>query len=393
MRRRQGFTIVELLVSMALILFVMAILSEAFIMATQSLRDFKAAGDLAEKLRATTTLLRRDLAAQHFDGARRLSDASFWTAGPPTQGFFRIYQSGTGIKEGANLEGVPVYLTDGSTNGNHLLHMAVNIPTTSGKQPSDFFTVPLPGDPTSPLNYPNPEARYQDTSGTNMYTYQWAEVMYFLRPAVNANSIQDQTTGKPAIPLYSLYRRQLVAVPPSTTNPSQTVPGPAYSEVSQFSGTFNQAEDLTQPVRRFGLTGLEGTPSNTAPVTGVPTYPILGNSNDLLLTDVISFDIRILLAGSSTFVDLSQVQTYNTLGNPKYSPTAPPYVFDTWSNNAGSSYYSPTWPLGVTSPNAIIPLYQDAKSNKIQIIAIQIVLRVWDPKTSMTRQVRLVQNL
>src|SRR5262245_61577955 len=51
MRRRSGFTIVELLVAMALILFIMAILSEAFVAGLKSVRDLKAVADMAERLR------------------------------------------------------------------------------------------------------------------------------------------------------------------------------------------------------------------------------------------------------------------------------------------------------------------------------------------------------
>src|SRR5436309_15567765 len=111
MRRRllrRAFTLVELLVAMALIMFILAILSVAFTSATQSFRDLKAAGDLAERLRAVSGQLRRELAADHFEGKKRLSQDKFWVHGPPEQGFFRLWQ---GTAPGANnpsytLEGV-----------------------------------------------------------------------------------------------------------------------------------------------------------------------------------------------------------------------------------------------------------------------------------------------
>ena len=84
MRRRTGFSLVEVLVSMALILFIMSILAGAFGAASQAVSDLKAAGDLAEKLRAATSVLKRDLEAPHFyDGVNgssqiHLSDANFW---------------------------------------------------------------------------------------------------------------------------------------------------------------------------------------------------------------------------------------------------------------------------------------------------------------------------
>src|SRR5262245_3587679 len=103
MKRRSGFTITELLVAMALIIFIMAVLSEAFSAGMNAFRRLKAIGDMNERLRTATAVLRRYLAADHFDYKKRLSDADFWrngpTAGnpgspysPPREGFFRIYQ-------------------------------------------------------------------------------------------------------------------------------------------------------------------------------------------------------------------------------------------------------------------------------------------------------------
>src|SRR3954471_20148292 len=100
MRRRQGFTLVELMVAMALIVFIMAILAQAFGAASKTFRDLKGAGDLAERLRAINTMLRRDLAADHFEGKKRLSDPNFWSQGPPREGFFRLFQGGPSVSEG-----------------------------------------------------------------------------------------------------------------------------------------------------------------------------------------------------------------------------------------------------------------------------------------------------
>lgn len=66
MHRRSGFTITEMLVSMALIMFIMVILSEAFVAALESFRQLKAVGDMETNLRTAATILRRDLQADHF---------------------------------------------------------------------------------------------------------------------------------------------------------------------------------------------------------------------------------------------------------------------------------------------------------------------------------------
>ncbi|MFM7112782.1 MAG: PilW family protein, partial [Planctomycetota bacterium] len=78
---RKGFTLVELLVAMALILFIMSIVSVAFVDSTESFRIFRARAELSEKLRFITQTLRADLRANHFENNRRLSDPDFWEVG------------------------------------------------------------------------------------------------------------------------------------------------------------------------------------------------------------------------------------------------------------------------------------------------------------------------
>src|SRR5438045_4919227 len=94
MRRRTGFTIVELLVTMALIVFVLAILATAFSEGMKTFRHLKGIGDMNQRLGTVKVLLRADLEARHFEGERRLSDTDFWTVNrrPPREGFFRVWQ-------------------------------------------------------------------------------------------------------------------------------------------------------------------------------------------------------------------------------------------------------------------------------------------------------------
>jgi type II secretory pathway pseudopilin PulG len=91
---RNAFTLVEMLVATALVMFIMLILSEAFVAGLEAFRTLKAIGDMEERLRAATTAIREDLRADHFDGKHRLSDPMFWNTGfregfvNVTQGFF-----------------------------------------------------------------------------------------------------------------------------------------------------------------------------------------------------------------------------------------------------------------------------------------------------------------
>src|SRR5437868_4807632 len=103
LRRRAAFTLVEMLVASALIIFMMYVIASAFERGLESFRVLRAQGDMQEKLRAAATALRIDLTAQHFsDGTgqsndvhlsdQRLNDQN-WK--PPQNGYFRISMPGT----------------------------------------------------------------------------------------------------------------------------------------------------------------------------------------------------------------------------------------------------------------------------------------------------------
>ena len=173
--RRPGFTLVELLVSMALILFIMTILAEAFSSGTETFRRLKGIGDLQERLRTASTILKRDLAADHFQGKTRLSDPNFWVNGPPEEGFFRLYQGSTPPAanklgqfptsqnlnyqiDGVDLSGPPTFRTV-----DHAIHMMVKY---RGNSPGDMFSTSIPGNSTLLLAFNNgygTDSRFQAT--------------------------------------------------------------------------------------------------------------------------------------------------------------------------------------------------------------------------------------
>lgn len=363
MKRRQAFTLVELLVSMALIIFIMAILSQAFVYAMTTFRNLKAAGDLAEKLRATTQILQRDLAANHFEGAKRLSDPDFWEYGPPQQGFFRIWQGSAGIAE--SLKG-DTDLINSYRSFNHYLAFTIRL---SGNQMSDFVSASALGGGAllSTINVPiSGEARYQLTSGVGTYNYQWAEVAWFLQPSINtATASVDMTNPDPAaasapVPLYTLYRRQRLLVPNNKyVTPTQQFNGySSFTEASCWPDSwsnppstdwhFNSPMDIAVPWRRFGMavppnpknlndiyhagllypvaTGYPGPgwpntnmwvasgPNHGAPIyapTWTPYYPTFYDQiapatldgADIQLTDVVSFDVRVYVPGITNVND------------------------------------------------------------------------------------------
>lgn len=216
MQRRQAFTLVELLVSMALILFIMVLLTQAFVVSLETFRQLKAIGDLESQLRVATTSLRSDLSAEHFDGNRKLSDPDFWVKGPPREGFFRIWQSTPGRFEGLDSDNVPLFrATD------HALHFTVRL---RGNKRENFFSASSP-DRFNQLPtdfFGQAEARFMDTMGR--YNCQWGEVVYFLRRTGTTVSANDANSAS-GVPLYTLYRRVVLLVPNNATLQRGAPPG------------------------------------------------------------------------------------------------------------------------------------------------------------------------
>jgi prepilin-type N-terminal cleavage/methylation domain-containing protein len=58
---RRGFTLVELLVSMALIIFIMSIVSDAFVDGLESLGNLKGVGDLQQRVQSAAVELRAEV--------------------------------------------------------------------------------------------------------------------------------------------------------------------------------------------------------------------------------------------------------------------------------------------------------------------------------------------
>lgn len=235
--RAAGFTIVELLVALALVIFIMAILSEAFVAGLESFYRLKAVGDMDARLRTASTILRRDLsAARCVDSTGQpeaISAIHLNTDGPPDGGFFRVtqyYDTTSGVpgivsvSEGTDAEPIP---SPGSPAGtppgipsaratSQTLHFTVYLgaqrPTANSSTLNrrENYLIAAVGDSTysSPLESATPAPYRDDPSWgeprPHAFYSQWGEVAYFLRQT-------GMTTGG-TTPLYGLYRRQLVAL-------------------------------------------------------------------------------------------------------------------------------------------------------------------------------------
>ena len=346
MRRRFAFTLIEMLVSVALVLFIMVILTEAFGKGLDSFRTLKAVGDMESRLRTASALLRRDLQADHFEGKRRLSDPNArWTAmGVPREGFFHIQRNfvAGGAAEGNDSDGL-VYRREFDC-----LYFTVKL---RGNNRSEFFQANVGN--SSPLMNPQvrsnffdqpTDARFQDS--TEVYSGQWGEVLY----------VPVETSRLGNIRLSTLYRGQLVVVADnSRLNWPSTPPVPgmplAYSQAQldqhkemscYWRGNdlyFNNPTDLALPA---GRTLQFTNPTNA-------TRQLGRWSLTPVLTDVISFDVEYLRHDST----------------------------------AGDGT------LNLSLQNGEV----DSSARGNPITAIRIYIRVWDPKTKQARQMTVFQEM
>jgi prepilin-type N-terminal cleavage/methylation domain-containing protein len=435
MRRRKGFTITELLVAMALIVFIMYILAEAFSAGSSAFRNLKAIGDMNEKLRGTSQTLRRFLQADHFEDKRRVSDPDFWKDGPPRAGFLRIYNGSPASTtptqpyyyEGVDLDGNVSYRAV-----DHGLHFAVKL---RGNNRGDYFRASLPaGSPL--LLLPLQDTRFQETPGTTLNS-SWGEVAVFMVKSGDQTEDVEGTTAPQD--LYVLYLRQRALVPDNQLltdllfNTTGRIPGSSYQQYVEMSCHkdptgpadpnsvlyFNGPADMTMPARRMG--GTPGSASDTQGSTPPSLYPTLANEpggllagNDVLMTNVLSFDVRVLLDRNQWFTyyaDVGQTpQFYDFVtldhpaiqwfsqGNPTFSAPNVPRVFDTWSQSKDDAFDYGTWATPGLATS--IPLYQNNSKAKattpvmqIRLVAIQITMRIWDANTKQTRQTSIVVDL
>jgi type II secretory pathway pseudopilin PulG len=329
---RPAFTLVELMVALALIIFIMTILSAAFTAAGKSFRDLKAAGDLAEKLRAVMTLIRRDLAAPHFDLIdQKLSDVDFWNkaGGPPQGGFFRIWMDTQPVQGPPGIAGtmypstsvIPTFV-----NTRTMLHFTVVLP---GLGPNDVFSTDVCS--TSPTGLPAPNAwdpplgngtasslfkapfstafnqdqRFQfplaaapAVPPTAIFNSPFAEVTWWLTPTQStpATTPVDNPNQAPQ-QMYTLHRRYRLLWPENNIDPTTnnlaipSVPsgaGTGCDEVSTPSPVTSQSLPVNRmfeasiPAFRLGML-VNPSPYNPAPAASPspiaaadPTYPTYG---------------------------------------------------------------------------------------------------------------------
>ena len=432
---RIAFTLVELMVAMALIILMLSIMSQAFVIATGVMQGLKEVADMQEKIRPAITLLQRDLGAFHFEGIKKLSDPEFWDNGPPKEGYFMLWQDrANDVAEGATNN---VTFSQSAALANHMLAFTVKLP---GKSPNDFFESSSlgafgntffngPGTPPTPPGMTDSNTRRFEKDSSLIHS-EWAEVAYFLGPHTgNPDGYTDGKAG-PALAYYNLYRQQRLVLP-SYNIAGVTLPTPsdnpanrdALSELSfhpnEKSGAgnilkFNSPSDLTVPWKRMGNRNYNQLGNPAGPLFLEFSNASTKVNSDIIATNVISFDVKLLTDDrydyETLFTILGQAAYGANLAVNNYSPSA---VFDTWTTDQGG----PAYPFAAVPPNnlpiydlgtfqnskwapsanlanpSFIPVWNRAKSTGLNIKAVQISLRVWDQKSNTAKMFVIVQKL
>ncbi len=421
-KRRRGFTIVELLVSMALVMLIMAVLSEAFAKGLEAFRTLKSIGDMQERLRVAGTALRRDLALRHFEGDRRISDFNpYWVdpnigngdqnpnsravGGRPAQGFFRIQQPNPVYFEDYDSDGMPSYVVNGAV-GNLLpgmppgpvLHFTSKlVPERKDALRLDqLFSTPVPAGKLDLYEGP-PDFRQSGQMNST-----WAEIAWFLQPSIDPLTGTQQFAG--STPRWSLYRRARLMIAPRVdtvyvgVSPQTALaqyfgvsceadPGnyPAAPTQILFNNEYDVAEQpypnravkrsmnyqpvvggVPAPLQSLNQWYSAPLPVGTSIPPGSPVQePANLQTDDLVISDVISFEVKVLRPGDTDFRDLND-PAFTIGGVPAYNDpiTGISGVYDTATTQ---------W-------------------NWLRLSAIKITIRIWDYQTQQARQISIIQD-
>jgi len=370
---RSGFTLIELMVAMTLTLFVMLILTQAFVTSLDVFDGLKGIGDMEGHLRTVATNLRHDLSQDHFEGKRRSSDPDFWT-NRVKEGFFYVRQFGPSYKEpdnsasAADIGQIPSYaswIPGAASPSYHVLYFTSKL---RGNQQEKFYSakpdekqVPSPL-LTKPTNFfdQKGDALFQETG---QFRSQWAEIAYFTVPTGTTVDISDSSLSSGGTPLRSLYRAEYLLVPNTSdvNNPSNQTDAPAGFNPIDFNANvscllsgakvlFNSPAD----VRDINKRSLDTTTSvpKRRDSSRAPREPEFGST--LLLTNVISFNVRVL----------------------GYVESASGGLSSDFSDIPGGEFDS----ASTTSPG-------------YRLHALEITIRIWDQKTEQARQITIVQSL
>jgi prepilin-type N-terminal cleavage/methylation domain-containing protein len=444
--QRRGFTLVELLVAAALAVTIMWILAESFKMGIDFARSARSTGEMMTQLNNAGQIIVRDLEQPHFLPS---SSSSSGSNNNGLLSLCRLDQLGTASGSSlANATGYTppsgyfefstplpqpnTPITDDVRGEGFMTNTVTGVPNATGA-PFPFlrFTMYLPQG--------LPQNLFSTTSPINqkLYFSRAAEVCYFLEaqqagtgqtpmtvPVIDTQQQIGQIQNPPGSgpqQLYTLYRRQrLVAVTSDYSNnftqAFQTDPNAAdVISITNFHGTLN-----VNTLTNFGsaFTDTVNTPPKLRPVpaTRIPLTPFTAASgrqgDDILLSNVLSFEIQAIWAPNPILLQPGKnpapvpsgrpytvAQKNPTYNPPKKTPWNSYYPFDflpqvafnpnpaTGQPNSFDTWYKITENNGLNWNNfAAAPNNRNLLPMPVRVTALQITLRIYDPRTMQTRQ-------
>ncbi len=353
-RTRRGVTLVEMMVAAALCIMGMWLLTWVYQQGLDSFRMGRATADLTAQERMVTSLMTRDLRADHFleeDGkpnrGRRLSDQTKGLGDgtgykPPRSGYFwtRSSTTGTTYDAAGQFDSYGFY---SSRSSGHFIQFSVILP---GGRNDQTFSAEVPA-----------------YSG-NQFFGTAAEVSYYLWPSGR--------TANGANQMYDLYRGQRLV-------------GRTFDDASAYNAAVQSSNDAPEVMavypgpplpplasrRMMALSELGplATPSHRiVPYVPLPlTSPRYGE--DKLMSNILSFEVKY----TGTSVSLPRWPTTFDLGNTDY-----PYDFLPSAAGEFDTHGQP-------APNG-------TRLN-IRITGAQVRIRAYDPQTRTTRQTTFTVDL
>ncbi|HMO35554.1 MAG TPA: prepilin-type N-terminal cleavage/methylation domain-containing protein [Gemmatales bacterium] len=450
--RRAGLTLVEMLIALALSIFIMAILSEAFVKGLEVFGQYKALADLEQRLRTVANIIRRDLRAPHFEGNRKLSECTVSGKpmpildglrnvpyGPleaealirqlhqyrfksPSEGFFSVGEwpnrPGVVPRTTSFLEGQDAFARPSYRDQYDVLHFTSRL---EGNEPDKFFYGRVrPGSPLDGAG--NFLSRFDSANNNGLYTSQAAELLYFIGPDDTQNLPGVGTPNGP-VRTFNLYRQAWLLIPSGFSSAPAPLGDNSYAnealyrlenDVSaDFVGTtafYNTIADVQHRERRIDA-GLVRAPR---------VLPSLQqDGSDILLTNVISFDVKVFDpfaykvplgassggpgSGRGAYVDIGDVfdNVLDAVGNPaNVAPTAAAVsgdaltpVFGATVNTAGVLETFETGTARFDGPPGGGIYLSQSPSHAFPITSIQITIRVYEPKSRQTRQITIIQEM
>jgi type II secretory pathway pseudopilin PulG len=428
--RRTAFTLVEMLVAMALTMFLMLILSQAFVAGLETFSGLKAIGDLQASLRVAQSNLQADLALDHFEARRKLSDPDIFS-NRPREGYFFIRQGSLSVSEGTDADGLPSVRSAnhvlGCTiklRGNRREHYLLSPDVPLYEQPS-----PPPNPPRrrwSPLSKPGTNFFGQDRDalfnpggptgpytpdftlnlvGTDAYASQWAEVQYFL---IKTGTSDEPTNpaGTTGTPLYGLYRSQYLLVPNNSeanmadTDPSKDAATKGTTPNSYLTGQYLYSGISCYQGAAPGNQLVFNSPADVADTTATVTFPTTPNAT------------TVRTAGMQRRV-LEQLNMYNAAlpltsgqfpagsvtgtNRPRAATLVVPNVtsFNIQVLYSGGLDFRDLAPISITGVGTFY-LYDTTlpmTPGTTPINGLKITIRVLDPPSGIARQMSMVHDM